>query len=161
MKLWRDLLEKWGLSSLKVKGPFLELEFKPSDQTRQAAWSLYVELITRIATQPLATDEGEEISALASLHSLFATTREVLRDNGPKSVDLAYIAVPFLNQVVRPFTAKWHKRLEDGTLKSQQETKQEFRTDLAVIRKLVLGYTDLMGELAGIEAETLSRFSPE
>ena len=101
MKLWRDLLEKWGLSSLKVKGPFLELEFKPSDQTRQAAWSLYVELITRIATQPLTADEGEEISALTSLHSLFATTREVLRDNGPKSVDLAYIAVPFLNQVGR------------------------------------------------------------
>ena len=159
MILWKDLLEKWGLSSLKLKAPFLELEFKPNDITRQAAWSLYVELITRVATQPLADDEGEELTALSSLYSLFATTREVLRRAGPTSIELAYIAVPFLNQVVRPFTSKWHNSLEHDSLKSDPTAKSKFRADLKLIRKLILGYTDLMGELAGIESDTLLKLS--
>ena len=161
MTRWKDLLEKWGLSSLKLKAPFIELEFKPNDVTRHAAWSLYVELITRVATQPLADDEGEELSALSSLYSLFATTREVLKAGGPYSIELAYIAVPFLNQVVRPFTAKWHKSLEDGSLKSSPAAKSAFRSELKLIRKLILGYTDLMGELAGIESSTMLKLSTE
>ena len=46
----RDFLEKWGLSSLKIKLGFLEGEFAPRDPDRAAAWELYIELLTRIAT---------------------------------------------------------------------------------------------------------------
>ena len=51
-----------------------------SDQTeRRAAWELYIELVTRIAVQPLATKEGLMREALNSLYNLFGSTREILR----------------------------------------------------------------------------------
>jgi hypothetical protein len=55
-----------------------------SDPTeRKAAWELYVELVTRIAVQPLASEEGLMREALNSLYSLFGSTREILRTAGP------------------------------------------------------------------------------
>ena len=44
----KDLLSKWNLTSLKVTTPFLEMEWEPQDADRDAAWELYVELITRV-----------------------------------------------------------------------------------------------------------------
>jgi hypothetical protein len=51
-----------------------ELEADPTE--RRAAWSLYVELVTRIAVQPLETNQGLLLEALNSLYSLFDTTRD-------------------------------------------------------------------------------------
>ena len=48
----RKLLEQWDLGSLKIKAPFLEMEWVPRDEDKSAAWDLYVELITRVATRP-------------------------------------------------------------------------------------------------------------
>jgi hypothetical protein len=42
----RDFIEKWGLSSLKLRLGSLEGEFDPRDPDRAAAWELYVELLT-------------------------------------------------------------------------------------------------------------------
>ena len=78
MKL-KDLFEKWNLTGLKVKTPVLEMEWEPSDPDRDAAWDLYVELLTRITTQPLPDEVGVEESALDSVYVLFAITRETLK----------------------------------------------------------------------------------
>src|SRR6266446_7697956 len=78
----RDFLEKWGLSSLKIKLPFLEGEFNPQDPDRAAAWELYVELLTRITMQYLPPEDGDEEAALQSVFVIFPLTREILRRNG-------------------------------------------------------------------------------
>lgn len=150
MTILRDLLDRWGLKRLKVKMPILDAEFESNDAIRQAAWALYVEMLTRIAVQPLGEDEGDEKAALASLHSLFETTRQVLKEAGPGSVRFAAVAIPFLNQVLRPLTAKWHPRLIAGALDTPAG-KTEFREDLKLIRKLINGYLGLVGEIAGVE----------
>jgi hypothetical protein len=67
----RKLLEKWDLTSLKIKTPFLDMQWEPKDEDTDAAWDLYVELITRVATQRLEPDEGDEAAALKSIHDLF------------------------------------------------------------------------------------------
>jgi hypothetical protein len=157
---WRDLLAKWGLTKLEIKSPFVDATFEPTNAARQAAWELYVELLTRVAVQPLGTDEGDEAAALASLHSLFATTRQILKSAGPDSVRFAYVAITFLNQIVRPLTAKWHRKSLEGAL-ATPEGKAEFRIDLGHIRKLVLGYISLLGELAGVEEEDQIRITGE
>ena len=108
MKL-RDFLEQWGLSKLKIKLAFLEGEFRPNDPDRYAAWELYVELLTRITTQYLAPEDGDEQTALDSVHALFPLTREILRKYGSGADEFAKLAIPVLNQVIRPFTAKWHR----------------------------------------------------
>jgi hypothetical protein len=67
----RDFLEKWGLSGLKIKLPFLEGEFRPQDADRPATWDLYVELLTRITTQYLSPEDGDEEAALQSVSMIF------------------------------------------------------------------------------------------
>jgi predicted RecB family nuclease len=62
----KKLLEKWDLTSLKITAPFLGMQWEPKNVDKTAAWELYVELITRAATQGLGPDEGDEGAALKS-----------------------------------------------------------------------------------------------
>jgi hypothetical protein len=89
-----------------------------SDPTeRKAAWELYVELVTRIAVQPLASEEGLMREALNSLYSLFGSTREILRTAGPNvgasKKSVGGIAIAVLNNGLRPLLSKWHPILQE------------------------------------------------
>ncbi|WP_257237219.1 hypothetical protein [Nostoc sp. 'Peltigera malacea cyanobiont' DB3992] len=59
------------------------MSWKVDTTQKKAAWSLYVELVTRIAVEPLEVDQGLVREAMNSLYSLFGTTREVLKAAGP------------------------------------------------------------------------------
>ncbi|WP_242054996.1 hypothetical protein [Nostoc flagelliforme] len=59
------------------------MSWKVDTTQKKAAWSLYVELVTRIAVQTLEVDQGLVREAMNSLYSLFGTTREVLKAAGP------------------------------------------------------------------------------
>ena len=146
----RKWLENWDLTKLSVKVGFLEMEWEPKEPDREAAWELYVELITRVATQPLALTEGNEASALESVYSMFPTTREILRRKGREAVEFAKIAVVVLNQVVRPFTAKWHKLALAGKSEGQLDLKV-FREELAALQQDLRRYAALLAEVAGVE----------
>jgi len=50
---FQDLFDNWNLKGLKIKAGFAEMEWKPNDADKDAAWDLYVELLTRITTQAL------------------------------------------------------------------------------------------------------------
>src|ERR1035438_3876391 len=85
----------------------IEGSWAPDDRERDASWELYVELVTRIAVVELKPGEGSLREALASLYSLFATTRDILRKYGPvvgrpsgrSDISFGYIAVTVLNYV--------------------------------------------------------------
>ena len=62
--------------------------WKPNKSDEKAAWAMYVEMITRIITQPLPPEHGDEKTALESVHSLFQTTRDTLTDSA--SVPIAF-----------------------------------------------------------------------
>lgn len=147
---WRDWIETWGLTSLKLKLKFLEMEFKPKDADRNAAWELYVELITRITTQRLEPEDGDEKTALDSVFALFALTRDVLKRNGSGCTEFAKIAVVVLNQVVRPFTAKWHRKSLEGEL-ATPEGARAFRAELAELQRQLRIYTRMLADLALVE----------
>ncbi len=147
---WKKWLENGDLTSLKVKAGFLELEFKPVDEDKTAAWEMYIELLTRITTQPLPDNHGDEAAALKSIHKLFGITREVIKRNGRHCIEFTRIAVVILNQKVRPFTAKWHKlSLDDAFNDPKQRAK--FRTELKKLQKTLTLYTELLADMAGIE----------
>lgn len=149
MKL-QSKLQKFGLQNLKLKTGFLELDWQPNPIDQQAAWELYVELLTRIATQPLACEEGREDSALSSVYSLFPTTRDILKSKGRECSDFSKIAIVVLNQVVRPFTAKWHPLSEKEAFKDQAQCEQ-FRNELIELQKQLKNYTALLADIAGVE----------
>src|SRR5437588_4982131 len=107
MKL-RKWLENWDLTKLKINLKVLEMEWEPQEKDREAAWELYIELLTRITTQPLPEKHGDEKTALDSVYNLFPMTREILKRKGRECEQFTKLAVVVLNQIVRPFTAKWH-----------------------------------------------------
>jgi len=149
----KDLFEKWGLTSLKVKTPILELNWEPSDYDKDAAWDLYVELLTRITTQSLPDYRGTEKAALESIHKIFALTRTTLKERGRKAENFTKIAVIVLNQIIRPFTAKWHRLSEQGAF-DEDDKCTEFRKELSELQNQLIAYTRLLSELADVEDMT-------
>jgi hypothetical protein len=147
---FRQLLEKWGLAGLKINVGFLEAEWEPQDADKNAAWELYIELLTRIATQPLDPADGDEKTALDSIHALFALTREILKRNGKYSTRFARLAIPILNQIVRPFTARWHRLSLQGAF-IDRERRDLFRAELEAIRKELVVYAKALADIAGVE----------
>lgn len=146
----RDFLERWGLSSLKIQLGFLEGEFAPRDADRAAAWDLYVELLTRVTTQQLAPEDGDEKTALDSVYALFRLTREILRRHGAGCGEFAKLAIPVLNQVIRPFTARWHRLSLAGAF-AERDRCQEFRAELAALQAVLRGYTKALADMAQVE----------
>ena len=151
------------VSELRVRIPhFSDLTFVVDDDARLVAWRLYVEVSTRISTQPLAWDDGLLREALSSLYSLFTTTRELLKssrptvreEQGEQSVE--HFAITMLNEELRPFLSKWHPRLkgfEDenaGVPTTQWEFNEQCRAELAQVSKNTLRYGFAFARLAGV-----------
>ena len=137
------------------------------DRTQsRAAWSLYVELVTRIAVEPLKADEGLVREALNSLYSLFGTTREILKEAGPNvgaSINsVGGIAIAVLNRGLRPFLAKWHpllqtweaKRPSNLSLKEHEQQwseEEQLRDELRNLKQDLEQYAKALAEIAGVE----------
>lgn len=138
------------MTGLKLNLGFMDAEWQPQVKDSEAAWEMYVELLTRIATQPLSDDSGLEKSALESVYSLFRITRSILRKYGKDSIGFAKIAIIILNQVIRPFTARWHKLSEEGAFQNLEQCTL-FRKELKDLQVMLHNYMGMLAEIAGIE----------
>jgi hypothetical protein len=147
---FKKLLEKWDLNSLKITAGFLEMEWVARDEDKNAAWELYVEMLTRVATQSLLPAQGRERAALESIYSLFPLTREIIKRNGRYSINFTKIAVVVLNQKVRPFTSKWHSKLSQDMCITDDQVL-DFRKDLLALQKDLRSYTGLLAQMADVE----------
>jgi hypothetical protein len=147
LKKW---LENWDLSGLKINLGVLQTEWRPQEKDREAAWELYIEMLTRIVTQPLPAEHGDEKTALESVYALFGITREILKRKGRDCVQFSKVAVVILNQVVRPFTAKWHKFAIAGAF-DKEKGRTEFRKDLSALQVVLRNYTQALADIAQVE----------
>jgi hypothetical protein len=126
------------------------MEWQPQDEDKNAAWELYVELLTRITTQPLPAEHGDEETALTSVYNLFALSREIIRRNGRQCIEFTKIAVVVLNQVIRPFTAKWHKLSLEKAFNNPDQCEL-FRKELAGLQESLKKYAKMLADMAGVE----------
>jgi len=149
MKL-REWLDEWSMTSLRINPPFLEMEWAPNDHDKDAAWELYIEMLTRIATQHLEPDHGDEETALTSIFSLFGITREVLKRKGRHCIEFTKIAIVVLNQVIRPFTAKWHRLSKQDAFQNEDQCRV-FREELSDLQEILRTYTKMLADMAGVE----------
>src|SRR5215469_10986472 len=119
----RPTMPKLQSFKVSVKLPYLadiEGTWAPDQSERDAAWELYVELVTRISVVELGPDALLR-EALNSLYSLFQTTRGILRKYGPgvarpkggANLSFGHIAVGVLNGALRPALETWHPALLD------------------------------------------------
>jgi hypothetical protein len=147
---WKKWLENWDMTLLKIKTPFLEMEFKPQEADKAAAWDLYIELLTRITTQPLPQNYGDEKTALDSVFALFKITRDTLKAHGRECEEFSKIAIVVLNQIIRPFTAKWHRRSIEGAFEDKIQC-ENFREELKELQIVLSIYTQMLADMAGVE----------
>lgn len=138
-------------------------EWRPDDTERDAAWELYVELVTRISVVPLPPTHGVLREALTSLYQLFGVTREILRKYGPAVAKppklgeyrFGHLAIWMLNGALRPFLSRWHPILmeweearPDGTTsvahERSWERSEELRADLESLRRVLLDYAGVL-----------------
>ncbi len=154
------------LKKVSVNLPFgiggAEWEADPTE--RKAAWALYIELVTRIAIQPLETEQGLLREAFTSLYSLFASTRQILREAGPNvgvSRDsVGGIAIAVLNNGLRPFLSKWHPLLQVWEAQRSPQTSpieheqswehaMTLRGELEALRRDLEQYAKALAKIAG------------
>ncbi len=141
-------------------------EWEADVTERKAAWSLYIELVTRITVQSLEADQGLLREALNSLHSMFAITRQILREAGPDvgilSASVGGIAIAVLNKGLRPFLSKWHPLLQTWEAQKPPTTsakdheknwslEPQMRQELLLLGKNLEQYANALAEIVGVE----------
>lgn len=158
---------------LKLNIPLLggiEAKWKPNDAEKNAAWEMYVELVTRISVVELNEGEGTLSEALNSLYSLFGTTRNILKKYGPEvahpqekdRISFGKLAVTILNYELRPLLTEWHPKLDlylqkidQGTSISEHEAKWEFnkelRHKLRAAQKVLKDYSAILARVAKVD----------
>ena len=158
----RQLREKFQLTTVKVMVPRVsELTFAINNDTRNTAWTLFIETITRVSTQPLADDAGFIRETLTSLYGLFSIIRNELKVarpsvSAPGSQTVEHLAVTMLNLELRPFLSSWHPRLTtfehdhpDGP-ESAWAQREECRSELLQIQQNLVIYALSFARIAGI-----------
>ncbi|MER9758463.1 hypothetical protein [Mesorhizobium sp. M0138] len=141
VKTWREVLPEpvppadsvLGADFIKAYG---DRSWEPIDADRKAAHSLHVELISRIATQPLGYSDGVEDRALTSVFELFGRARTITEAN-PGCVTFETVIWHVLNSCVRPFTAKWHPKSVAGELRAL-DSSDEFRAGLVGVQAALI-----------------------
>ena len=154
------LLSNFQLEKVRLGSAWanVEISFDQSDQ--DAAWELYVEMLLRVVTQPLPSEAGDESTALKSIYALFPVTREILRRRGRSAISFSKVAIPIMNQVVRPFTTKWHSQSLTGAL-GEPGKRAEFRKDLEALQSDLRNYNRLLAQIAGVEDLTDLKMLPD
>lgn len=154
----------------------IEGTWEPNESERNAAWELYVELITRISVAELKPEEGLLREALSSLYTLFDSTRKILRGYGPSiakpkgkdNLSFGYLAVAILNAVLRPVLAKWHPLLLDyestkkGSVSPLEHEKQwdkyeELQQVIENVRIVLIEYGNLLAQVAEVPSLIVQR----
>ena len=165
-------MPKFKSIKVSLKLPYIggiEGTWEPADSERKAAWELYIELVTRISVAELHPNEGLLREALSSLHSLFETTRNILRTCGPgiaqpkrgNTLSFGSLAVTILNVVIRPVLANWHPLLLDyentkgPTVSSlaharQWDKSEELRRALNEARGVLIEYANVLAQVADV-----------
>lgn len=156
----------WGaarLTELTITVPQVsELKFVVNDESRLVAWRLYIETVTRVATQQLSDDDGFLREALTSLYGLFAITRDTLKASRPSvpaagSQTVEHLAVTMLNRQLRPFLSKWHPRLRDFESahpdgpESAWQDNGSCRNELRRVQESLVTYALGFARLAGVQ----------
>lgn len=153
-----------GIFSIKKK-------WDPNPVEKEAAWELYIELVTRVTIVELP-ENGILREALTSLFSIFTTTRNILKKYGPKVaskaskgyISFGHISIIVLNEVLRPFLAKWHSELQHYEKSRSQdmspreheriwEKNKQLRAELNEVRGKIKEFAVLLEEV--IEIDTL------
>lgn len=150
----RFRVEDWRLEQVEIQG----IRFTSAGLQRRVAWRLFVEMTTRIATQPIAEEEGNDGIALSSLYELFQFARKTLGEMEPTpgatGDTVETFALDMLNSDLRPFLSKWHPKWDDFVKSEKNDgwpLHAQFRDELAILQKQIEIRARGLAELARVK----------
>ena len=143
--------------------------WEPTECERNAAWDMYVELVTRIPIAQVKPGESSLQVCLNSLYKLFGATRDILRKYGPfvarprseGQISFGYLSVKVLDIILRPFLIKWYPLLIDyeSSRKSSVSAREherkwaryeELKKGLDDVREALLQYAQLLARASEV-----------
>ncbi len=149
-RTWPAWFDLWEL----IDPPKIDYEkqgyfWSPTSADRALAWEVYIELQTRIAVQSLGDEEGDDLTALKSIYLLFPITRECLRKHGVDCSNSGTLITTFLNEKIRPFSARWHRVSEEDKWEDERGLiHQEFRKALRDVQPNLRTLASALAHLA-------------
>lgn len=148
-RTWKSWFERWEIENVEFDQNRLLEFWAPNAADRAIAWDMYIELQTRITTQLLDDETGNDESALTSVYQLFPLSRDFMHQHGVECANAATLLASFLNQKVRPFTAKWHKLSIDEEWKANPSTQRpEFRSELRLLQPTLRQLAAALSQIA-------------
>ncbi len=161
LKVEVPLVAELEFGIVEAKGTKVEHEFSLTEAQRQVGWRVYVELVSRVATQEVADGTGTLRGSLQSLYDLMQAVRADLRDfppgpppRGSADSTVETVACWILN-AARAVLAKWHQRLKDheaaGASESTFAAARECERDLARAREVLRGYAEVLAKILGVQ----------
>lgn len=143
--------------------------WEPTECERNAAWDMYVELVTRIPIAQVKPGESSLQVCLSSLYKLFEATREILQKYGPSvarprsegQMSFGYLSVKVLDIILRPFLVEWYPLLIDyestrmGSESAREHERkwaryEELKTGLTEVREALLQYAQLLARASEV-----------
>ena len=134
--------------STKSKGGAFTLE------DRDAAWQLYIELMSRHVDRAKKVEECNPFTVMDSFEGLFQARTEIFREAGSKSVKTLNKIMPFLNETIRPFVQKWRLESKDGAFNGEymmSVRRPEFYREAEVLYEEIQTMCDTMARIAGVQ----------
>jgi hypothetical protein len=157
--------QEWQITEIEMEFVGQKWKFANSGSQRRVAWLLFVEATTRVATQSMAQDEGDDSIALRSLYDFFQSTRKAIGETGPTKLlpsgqnnleTVESFALAMLNQDLRPFLSKWHPSWDKWRSKNTDCSSgdwpfhKEFRKELAMLQSKVRERAKGFAKIAGV-----------
>jgi hypothetical protein len=152
----RHKIDDWRLEEVEIQG----LKFTSAGAQRRVAWRLFVEMATRIATQPMRDEDGNDGIALESLRKLFDLTRTAVSEMqltpSTSGDTIETYALDMLNNDLRPFLSKWHPLWDDfvkiGKVDSQiWPEHKRFRDELRYLQGKIESRARGLATIAGVK----------
>jgi len=159
-RLKRIARQRLHLQSVTLNVPYVgSFTIVPEESEVRAAWSLYVEISTRVPVQPIDPEYGSIREALNSIYALFGETRRILSESGPSIAhgrnSLAPLAIGFLNKGLRPFLTKWHYefQLHESKYNAAQKSRVEYEKEWPKLDEFRKAYQELQRNLEQYQTE--------
>jgi hypothetical protein len=145
---------------------WMSVTLTPNVAEKRAAWKLYVELATRVTSQPYDRQTGSVRAALSSLYTVFQLTRDILKEAGPevarREVSFGPLAIRFLTEVLAPFLLRWHEDLlefeqcrpEEAPIRGYEQSWGSYGdicTDLVGVQEKTQAYIAALAKIAGVQ----------
>jgi hypothetical protein len=152
--------DTWGVAAVADKAEFNDSHLPNIDVKRaKAGWKIFVEVVSRISTQPLASDAGLLHEALQSLYTLVGLIREELKSMPPTppaavgNETVERISLRLLNRHLRPFLAVWHPHMVERKQRGPENdaSAAACRRELEEMRSRMMNDVRRLGELIGVQ----------